>query len=249
MSEMKSEIPKGAISAKGNKIKARLAQIEKLDDEEKPGSFNIAVILGGSWEPRKEGERLELSVNSKLRTLAGGVLASEGKVSEIIFTGGKTAGVENPSEAQAMADFLKLNFPNLKVPVELDSESFDTIENAKFVKKIVDKVDLAKVLVVTNDFHLARTLAIFDHVGMSVDAISAESILLKTYHWHQTEKSGKVNHYPYKRFIERHLKSGEMKKKRIVEVGLRAITKIDPEGKLLTALAKKLRRGDETKKD
>lgn len=231
MEKIKEEIP----NHNDNKLRAKL---DFVDDENK--GINIVVVLGSSWEDFKEGEHPELSTDSKLRTLAAGVLASEKDISQLIFAGGRTAGPENPSEAQEMKRYLKENFSNLEVSIKLDSESFDTIENAKFVNEIAGKTDLSKVFVVTNEYHRERVSAIFEYVGMPVEVVAAEDVLRRTY-----QKDKGENYYPYKKFIEQHLNSGEIKRKEFLEVGLRVINKLDPEGRLLTSLAKKLRHAEE----
>ena len=79
----------------------------------------------------------------------------------VIVSGG---GMSNISEAKCMFHALQ----NLNVEAQyvfLEEESLDTLGNAYFTKKLfLEKNDWYKLVVVTSQFHIARTRKIFHHV-------------------------------------------------------------------------------------
>ena len=172
-----------------------------------------------------------LTLDSKLRALAGGLLAREGMVNELILTGGKTAGPGNPSEADALKSYLLKKYPDLaNFPIRLEETSVDTTESAKSVAEMLGGDSKKPVLLITNDYHVLRASRDFQNQGLTIEEIPAETIVSK--------RSGH-----HERFIQEYLRSCKTKKKQAIEVALRGIMKLDPEGKLLTMLAHKLRGG------
>ena len=47
--------------------------------------------------------------------------------------------------------------------IYIENKSQDTIENAKYTKKIIDKLNIKRFILVTSDFHMERSLAIFNY--------------------------------------------------------------------------------------
>lgn len=206
---------------------------EKTPDLE---HFDIAAVLGGGWREHIKGEKPKLSVDSRLRTIAAGIIASKGKIGELILSGGKTAGKDFPSEAETMQEYLLEKFPELSnFPIILDEESFDTIENAKFTSELMKEKGLESALLITNNYHILRANRNFKRSEVEASPLPAEEII----------KESDRKYHLYKNFVRKYLSSCDVKKKTAIEVVLRGITAIDSDGKLLTALAKKLRHGDE----
>lgn len=220
--------------------------IEAEQTPEDIDHFDVAVILGAGTRPDSEGGMTKLSVDSKLRTISAGILATQGKVGELILTGGKTAGPDNPSEAELMKQYLLKKFPNLdSFPVIIEDSSFDTVENAKLVTEMLGENYQGSVLLITNDYHMLRARRNFEHHGLEIIESPAENII--TNNSAPRYKTDGLTRLPDHReeFIRKYLNSCDMKKKRIVEDALRAIMKIDPDGKMITSLAHILRHGNE----
>lgn len=103
--------------------------------------FDALIVLGKNigvgWNREKIRKTPHfLSDRSELSVFATGFLFDTGNFKQIIFSGGKTAGADYPSEAKAMKDFLLKEFPEIpEEKIILEENSFDTIENAIEVKK------------------------------------------------------------------------------------------------------------------
>jgi len=208
--------------------------IENESNPEKNGIFKAVIILGAGTRPDLEGNITHLSFDSKLRVLAGGTIASQGKAESIILTGGRTAGKDNPSEAEVMKVYLLKKFPELaNFPITDLESSYDTRGNAKEVAEMLGDNIEGNILLITNGYHMLRAKRDFNKEGLKVSEISAESIVSQRSEHHE-------------RLIEEYLQSYDVKKKEAIEIMLRGIDKIDSEGRLLTALAKMLRHGEES---
>ncbi len=85
---------------------------------EVPEHFDALVVLGKNWReypPGKEPQKfkLRLSIESKMSVLAAGEMFKEGLIDKIIFSTGKTAGKEYPSEGEEMIKYLKERYPDI----------------------------------------------------------------------------------------------------------------------------------------
>lgn len=193
--------------------------------------FDFAVVLGGGMLINPDSDTPELTLDSKLRVLAAGLIASEGRANNLILSGGKTAGPDHPSEAETMRIYLLREYPNLSgFPIRLEEDSVDSVENAKFTSEILKDNKGEPILLITSDYHMLRASRDFQGQGLNIEKLPAEEIVSE--HSSENEK-----------FIRTYLKSQGIKKRRITELALRGIMKLDPEGKLLTMLARKLRAG------
>ncbi|MCX6809674.1 MAG: YdcF family protein [Candidatus Berkelbacteria bacterium] len=197
------------------------------ETEPKGPLYKTAIVLGGGF--RKD--KLEvLTMESKMRTLAAGILAQEGKIGRLIFTGGKTSGSEI-SEAQAMKDYLLEKFPNLAdFQIGTEGESFDTIENARNVAKQMADTGESSALLLSNATHIPRSQETFERFGIETDGISAEELIGERSPAHQ-------------RLAESYQSSARNKKQIVIESILRGVAKVDPDGKLISQLARTLRGG------
>jgi uncharacterized SAM-binding protein YcdF (DUF218 family) len=142
--------------------------------------YDALVVLGknigvGWIRNRIRKTKHYLSDRAEFSILAGGVLFNSGDFKHLIFSGGKTAGLDFPSEAKAMRDFLILKFPNFpKEKIILEDISMDTLQNAQEVKKIADSMNLKTLMVMTTPEHFARSKMLFKKEGMDVDMINSE---------------------------------------------------------------------------
>ncbi len=145
------------------------------------GLVVLGKNIGISWtRNRIRKTKHFLSDRAQFSVIAGGVLFNSSNFSHIIFSGGKTAGIDFPSEAKAMSDFLILNFPDFpKEKIILEDISKDTVQNAQEVKKIADKLNLKHLMVMTTPEHFARSKMLFKKEGMDVTMISSSEVLKK----------------------------------------------------------------------
>jgi uncharacterized SAM-binding protein YcdF (DUF218 family) len=210
--------------------KENMNEVDEEQSPETPTNFDVAIVLGNGTRPNLNGEMTNLTFDAKLRVLVGGMLAQQGKVKELILTGGKTAGPDNPSEAEVMKSYLIKKFPELsEFPIILDELSIDTFENAKFTAQKLEGHEGSAALI-TNDYHMSRAAKIFKKQGIEITEVPAEEKVVE-----------RSRHY--KQLMSQYLKSNDVKKKRIIEFGLTGIMRFDPDGKLITEIARRLRGG------
>jgi uncharacterized SAM-binding protein YcdF (DUF218 family) len=145
--------------------------------------YDALVVLGknigiGWTRNRIKKTKHFLSDRSEFSVMAGGILFKTGNFDKIIFSAGKTAGRNVPSEAQAMSDFLLLKFPGFpKDKIIKEEISVDTLQNAEEIKKIADTQNIKTLLVLTTPEHVKRTKMLFKKEGLNVDVEGSDEIL------------------------------------------------------------------------
>lgn len=211
---------------------------EEENSPEIPRKFDGLVVLAKGWREytiggAKEGFRFHLSMESKMTSLAAGEMLKAGLADIVIFSGGKTAGKDLPSEAKALWDYTKSKYPDIpEEKIVIEEESFDTIGAAEKVYDILEKFKLKNVALLTIGFHLPRSEKIFTNYGIKVHGIPSEEVLR--------------NRSPdYQRFLERYLSSSRVRTEKIKEAILRGLLIIDAKGKIPRLLTKRIRHGSE----
>ena len=145
--------------------------------------LDALIVLGRNFLPgfkRKEieAQRHHLSPDSRINVLAAGLLYKAGFADKIIFSTGHTAGEDLPSEAQAMKSHLLRIFPSIpEEAIILEEISLDTQENAKEVKKIIDKYKFENVGLLTVRSHLKRAIRLFEKAGLTASPFASEETL------------------------------------------------------------------------
>lgn len=128
--------------------------------------LRMLVVLGKNWKkyPKAGDTNIELSTDSKISALAAGLLLSkdEPDYDYVIFSTGKTAGANWPSEAKAMKDYLLSKMTVSQEKIILEEISIDTAGNAEEVGKLLSKINDAKTFdLMTVGYHLPRAVKIF----------------------------------------------------------------------------------------
>lgn len=141
-----------------------------------------AVIIGyGSKEPKPnadyvlvlgaqvKGTRLTYVLQARLDTAYE--YAVDNPESMVIVSGGQGPG-EDVTEAYAMAEYLKAKGLD-ESRLILEDQSTNTHENIEFSKKLMDSTD-AKVVLVTNHFHVYRGVGVAKKQGLiNVEGLGA----------------------------------------------------------------------------
>ena len=131
--------------------------------------YNADIILGGFTGEGKNGEGFFNEYSD--RFIQGLKLKTSGRVSHILVSGGNgSLSTTSFTEASWVKGELKaFNVPDSTILVE--QQSRNTIENAAFSKKILDKAHLMPpYLLVTSPFHMRRAMYIFKKEGLDVIA-------------------------------------------------------------------------------
>lgn len=178
---------------------------------------------------RLSNDRLDLE--SKIRCLAGGMLAQNGRIKELILSGGHVYGKENPSVAEGMKEYILKHFPDLKdFPIITEEDSMDTSENAEFIQKMIKEKNIETAFLITSKSHLKRASKLFKEYGVETFPVDAETEL--------AERSNRHGVY-----TKKYLESDRNLKNESNEKIFRAMMVIDPKQKLLRMAARILRNG------
>jgi uncharacterized SAM-binding protein YcdF (DUF218 family) len=207
-----------------------------------PEHFDALVVLGKNWRQypphptaeQSESFNLRLSIESKISALAAGEMFESGLIDKIIFSGGKTAGKQYPSEAEEMMKYMKEKYPDIADElVLLEKESIDTADNAERIAELLkENPTLHKIALMTVGFHLARAEKLFEEFGIETTGFPSEEELKK-----------RSPHY--EQFVTSYLKSGRVKFKERKEAIVRGLLSIDTRGKLLRKVTTKIRHSEE----
>lgn len=123
--------------------------------------FMKAIILL-SYILKPDGTLAEIA---KERVDAALELFAKNKYDKIIISGG-TSGFEKEktvSESEALKEYLTVNRIDENLIIN-EEKSKDTIGNAIFTKKIIDKEKMRNITVITSDFHFERAKYVFDFI-------------------------------------------------------------------------------------
>jgi len=135
---------------------------------EKPGeAYGAVVILGAGLH----GERPSAVLYSRLE--AGLSLLNENPDAVAVLCGGQGGG-EYITEAEAMRRYLAENGIDGSRLI-LEERSTDTRENLVFAKSLLEERfgEAPESVVVTNDFHIKRSLLLAKKAGLPAEGLSA----------------------------------------------------------------------------
>ena len=133
--------------------------LEKPFEGEKSLKGDVIVVLGGGVYNNGR-----LKASSYKRLITGFILHRKTGL-PIILSGG--ASISVIPEAKIMKKLLE-NFGVKKEFIYADLMSRDTYENAKYVKKICEKLKCKKIILVTSGFHMFRAKKTFEKLGFKV---------------------------------------------------------------------------------
>lgn len=202
--------------------------------EDLSDNYPALLVLGGGFiqtADNKQNDTPKLSLESRMRTLAAGEMFKSGLIDKIIFSGGKTGGNNNPSEAEAMRSFLLSKYPQIKEQnIILEENALETSENMRNIKEILDKNGLDEAVVLTSEAHLARAiiLAKKNEINVVSDATAEEEIISRS-----------PRHY--QKFVEKYSASTGHKISQIREFLLRSLLVVDRRGRIPQFLAHQIR--------
>ncbi len=203
----------------------QLGPDQETAEQEPNKLFDTAVVLSAGFKPDKPGA---LDMKSKMRILAGGILAKEGKVGRLIISGGPVqAG--SPPAAEAMKSYLLKKMPDLdNFEIVTEGESMDTEENAQNSAKMLQVKGDKSAILITNKFHLARSQDAFARAGIETQTLSAEELIENRSSAHKT-------------LMQRYLLSPKNLKNTAIDIILRQISKTVSGRNMLSELANRTR--------
>jgi len=164
----------------GSMLLASLQDFPPFDSSRSTDAKAIVILAGGLRKQALEyGRRDELNTYTLERVRFGAWLARKTQL-PILVTGGSRYG-QGPSEAEVMARALQQEF-NLRARW-LESDSKDTADNARYSKIILQGAGISKVLLVTNAWHMKRSLLEFESVGLSPTAAATGYVGTDNVEW------------------------------------------------------------------
>lgn len=157
------------------------------------------IILGGglikdedgSWRTtnfNEQGDKFGVS-GDRLRIIAGSYLYKDNTNLIIVASGGK-GQLKNIPDTPAVSEVMKKELIELGVPVKkivLENNSDNTWQQLQELKKIINKMELNKIIIVSNKWHLARIQAMIEKdeklINMfnkgEIELASAEYVVVK----------------------------------------------------------------------
>ncbi|MCC6722720.1 MAG: YdcF family protein [Bacteroidia bacterium] len=139
--------------------------------------YDCAIVLGGASAYDSFSQRLQFNESAE-RITEPVLLYKNKKVRKLLFTGG-SASVFPPYEKEAKyvrKFWIEMGIDTNDIIIE--TESRNTAENAKFVKKILDQhPQFKKILLITSALHLPRSKHVFMQNGIQCDSYPVDFIV------------------------------------------------------------------------
>jgi uncharacterized SAM-binding protein YcdF (DUF218 family) len=143
---------------------------QNIPKGELPNADVIVVLGGGTRSQAYPRPDVDFS-DAGDRVWYGGSIYHDGKAPKIIVSGGRISwkGGGDPESEDLSKLLVKMGVP--KTDIILESESYNTHDNAIYVDKILKEQNFKSILLVTSALHMPRSMAIFKKLG--IDTIAA----------------------------------------------------------------------------
>ncbi len=184
------------------------------------------IVLGKTWK-YVQG-RPQLSIEAKMTALAAGELYRAKLADKFIFSGGKTAGDDHISEAQAMAEYCSVHCGIPAECIALEEVSFDTIANARCLKGMLELNSVLCPILLTRDYHGKRARHLFASEGIRTELASVEEVMSGRSYWHCA-------------FAKKYTRSAYYLMQRIKECLIMFQLLIDPEARMQRFITRRIR--------
>lgn len=142
--------------------------------------FDALIVFGyGPVAPSGIPGSGKLPLYGRINALAAGLLYKSCNIGILIPTGGKTGGIDKPSEADLIAQYLKSRFGISESVFILEDQATNTILNVVNVANIVDKLlyQNKRLAFLAMGFHIQRIQEICSLIGLQGFYFSAETIV------------------------------------------------------------------------
>lgn len=221
------------------------------EDEKSPSSYDYIVVLGKNIGKNSTREDIRirkqhLSIDSKINAIAAALSYREAKklnpntTMKLIFSSGKTAGQDRPSEAKAMKDYLHRKFIDIpEKAIILEEVSVDTPGNAEEVGKLLKKYNAKNPALLTVGYHLPGALETFHNYGVDIQhGIAAEQVL-NNYQRQPGYLYTRDRLFPYEKFVHEWSRSSRIRAEKRRELGRRILLKMDKRAKTIRFFTKR----------
>jgi len=144
--------------------------------------YDVAIVLGGMASPGKLPDDRTHFSSSPDRLLHAMQLYKLGKVKKILLTGGsgEMTGKRIPEAEFLRNELILCGVDSLDILI--DNKSKNTRENALFSKELLDTHfnKNVKCILVTSGYHMRRSVACFNKIGLEVLSFSVDSQISDT---------------------------------------------------------------------
>lgn len=130
-----------------------------------PENVDMIVVLTGGMNYVGNAGWLPSSASYQRAMVAYDIQARVNSRVPIVITGGKTAGVQYPSEARVVSDLINRQKAQI-TPTILEENALNTYENAQEVARIASDRGADTLFLVTSELHMLRALAAFRARGL-----------------------------------------------------------------------------------
>lgn len=149
---------------------ARLLSTSVISQITAPSNFapqeaDLIVVLTGGMNYVGDMGWLPSKASYQRAMVAYEIQERIGSRIPIVISGGKTQGVQYPSEAEVVNSLINRNKVQI-TPTILEETSLNTYENAKEVARLANDRNANNILLVTSDLHMLRALASFRARGI-----------------------------------------------------------------------------------
>jgi uncharacterized SAM-binding protein YcdF (DUF218 family) len=201
----------------------------------KPVKFpSTAFVLSGNWEKEPlSNNQYRLKIESRIRVLAAGFLATNGILNRVIFSGGVAPEQGLPNEAEGMDDYFWRHVPKDElagVQTLLDPDNHDTISQADSAHHTAWALGLQPPFtLITSAYHLPRASRIFEQRGVPIVPQAAEPVVASLSDHH-------------KRFINRYQRSALYRRHTLREAIINSLHRYDEQDRTVNFLARLIRK-------
>lgn len=156
--------------------------IHSVQGRELDTRTEVAIVLGAAlWNDRPSpglSERLNQAYE----------LYIQDKIERIIVSGGLDANGASITEAEGMKRYLtEKGVPADRIVEEREATS--TYENLLFSKRIMDREGWTKAVIVTHEYHGARSIDIAEYVGLQDACVSLTDSRVMWMPWHKARET------------------------------------------------------------
>lgn len=142
--------------------------------------FDALIAFGyGPVQAGSTPGSFRLNLYGRINAIATAMLYQSCNIGKIIPTGGKTGGINKPSEAKLLAKLIQSKFDIPQSVFILEEEAWNTIFNVVHVANIIDSSPglYNNLLFVALGCHLPRIQEICSLVGLTGCFVAAESVV------------------------------------------------------------------------
>lgn len=197
---------------------------------------DLLIVLGRNIATGYSPERIRsepdhLSNESRMNAAAAGVLYRPGM--KILFSGGRTAGEDLPSEAEAMREYMLERFPDVpEDDILLDNEAVDTAGNAEGAAEILsaNPESYRRVGLLGVGYHVPNARRIFERYGIKVERQFASEDVIGGISREQED------------YVDRWSRQRRIRAERGKEMIRSLILEVDPDGRMLRKITQRSRK-------